>query len=673
VIVETTTGESRKPFPPGGASASPRWSPDGRQLAACVQHEGRECLSLWDVRTGAVRILQQAEVAPLRFGFEVPEWLPDGRSIAVRLITSEPSARLNVGATVRQEDAAPCQVFSFDPAAAAAATGTSEGAAFAGAHDLGLIDVASGEVRRLATGWRFETLRVAPDGHAIALLRTVVDLENPTADCYDLVTVAVADGAVRRLAPRVQQGYGCCFNWSPDSRQIAFVHVEEGGRGQLLTVPADGSAAPRVLSGDEALDLPLNDYYQAPRWSPDGRTVYVAWRAVWAFAADGSARRKIAPEMGRLLRAWVQPPTTPTLHTPDGRSLLVTTSDRRTKQDGLARIDLETGEGTLLAEFDHMWGVHVWGTDEPFWIEVAPDGSACFLAAEAANYPMRILRLAGEFRTGEPLYALKPDTRSLRLGRSRLVEYRTLAARETARQAALMLPPDYEEGASRLPVVVDLYHGTRFSGWVHSFGHNGFNPGNVTNAHLFASRGYAVLRPDVLLESRDLLRRLAGEVLPAIHHLVDLGIADPERVCLIGHSRGGYGALALLTQTDLFCAAAVSAAALYAPWDGGDLPGMGTPWERRDAYVENSPFFYLDRVRTPVLVVCGTASAEEEAQARQTFRALHRLGGRVELRLYRDEGHSPSEWTEPNLRDVTGRILSWFDTFARQGPPPPAP
>lgn len=95
------------------------------------------------------------------------------------------------------------------------------------------------------------------------------------------------------------------------------------------------------------------------------------------------------------------------------------------------------------------------------------------------------------------------------------------------------------------------------------------------------------------------------------------------------------------------------------------------PWEvaprgkRREAYVENSPFFYLDRVRTPLLVICGTAEREEEMQARQTFGALRRLGKRVELRLYRDEDHDPSAWTERNLRDVAERILGWFDTFAR--------
>lgn len=64
-------------------------------------------------------------------------------------------------------------------------------------------------------------------------------------------------------------------------------------------------------------------------------------------------------------------------------------------------------------------------------------------------------------------------------------------------------------------------------------------------------------------------------------------------------------------------------------------------------------------------MICGTASHQEELQARQTFGALRRLGQRVELRLYRDEDHDPAAWTEPSYRDVSERIVAWFDTYAK--------
>src|SRR5947209_5676962 len=45
VVIDTTGGEARTPFPPGSSSAAPRWSPDGTRLAAFVQHEGPACLA----------------------------------------------------------------------------------------------------------------------------------------------------------------------------------------------------------------------------------------------------------------------------------------------------------------------------------------------------------------------------------------------------------------------------------------------------------------------------------------------------------------------------------------------------------------------------------------------------------------------------------------------------
>jgi dipeptidyl aminopeptidase/acylaminoacyl peptidase len=208
-------------------------------------------------------------------------------------------------------------------------------------------------------------------------------------------------------------------------------------------------------------------------------------------------------------------------------------------------------------------------------------------------------------------------------------------------------------------VIVRVYHGVAISGWRHSFD---------GEAHFYAGHGYASLKPDIVLDGPGLLRQLAGEVVPAVNHLIDIGIADPQRVCLFGHSRGGYDALALITQTNRFCAAVVSAGTANLTSIGhgwGEHGCGGTVWDQRDAYIENSPFFYLDRVRTPLLLICGTAEPEEEMQARHTFDALRRLGKRVELRLYRDEDHSPEGWTEESRHDLTERMLAWFDTFAK--------
>ena len=192
-----------------------------------------------------------------------------------------------------------------------------------------------------------------------------------------------------------------------------------------------------------------------------------------------------------------------------------------------------------------------------------------------------------------------------------------------------------------------------------------------------------MLRPDLPLGDRDPLRPLPGLVLPAVLRLIELGIADPDRIGLMGFSNGGYLTLALLTQTTLFRAAVavagiVNLTSFYGILDehggswgvayceGEGAPGRmgGSLWENRDAYIENSPLFYLDRVQTPVLLAAGTGDFRDAdaAQAQEAFSALRRLGQQVELRLYHGEIHATPYWSRPNLQDLCDHVLDWFET-----------
>jgi dipeptidyl aminopeptidase/acylaminoacyl peptidase len=143
----------------------------------------------------------------------------------------------------------------------------------------------------------------------------------------------------------------------------------------------------------------------------------------------------------------------------------------------------------------------------------------------------------------------------------------------------------------------------------------------------------------------------------------------------MGHSYGGYSVVALITRTVRFRAALAST-----PWginmtsiykdhigwcETGQARLNGTPWDQRDAYIENSPFFYLDRVTTPLLLVCGTGDPAAVEQAEETFAALRRLGRRVELRLYEGEGHGPSGWSSEALSDMWTRGIEWFHGYLK--------
>src|SRR5262249_17458963 len=141
------------------------------------------------------------------------------------------------------------------------------------------------------------------------------------------------------------------------------------------------------------------------------------------------------------------------------------------------------------------------------------------------------------------------------------------------------------------------------------------------NLQMFATRGYAVLYPDITWKPGTVMRGIAEQVLPAVDQLIARGISDPDRLGLVGHSSGGYDVLALLVQTKRFRAAVESNGGgvfdlasqfagtvdqtTSADWVTKQM-GLGAPpWKTPQAYVDNSPAYHLDQITTPLLMLEG--------------------------------------------------------------------
>lgn len=92
----------------------------------------------------------------------------------------------------------------------------------------------------------------------------------------------------------------------------------------------------------------------------------------------------------------------------------------------------------------------------------------------------------------------------------------------------------------------------------------------------------------------------------------------------------------------------------------------GSPWEFQDRYITNSPFFFLDRVNTPLLIQHGAADhIVSVARAEETFIALRRLGKPVVFVRYEGEGHAPNSWKFANIEDYWQRIFQWFERYLK--------
>jgi dipeptidyl aminopeptidase/acylaminoacyl peptidase len=95
----------------------------------------------------------------------------------------------------------------------------------------------------------------------------------------------------------------------------------------------------------------------------------------------------------------------------------------------------------------------------------------------------------------------------------------------------------------------------------------------------------------------------------------------------------------------------------------------GSPWHSRDQYVRNSPWFFLDRVETPLLIIQGTGDPISLTQSDEIFVGLRRLRKRVEYAKYEGEAHYPGVWTPANKLNAARRMIDWFDTHLNKKVP----
>ena len=240
----------------------------------------------------------------------------------------------------------------------------------------------------------------------------------------------------------------------------------------------------------------------------------------------------------------------------------------------------------------------------------------------------------------------------------------------------LYLPPDYKPG-TKLPTVIWAYprefndpetagqvsgstkRFTEITGYSHLF---------------FVFGGYAVLDnaampvvgdPDTV--NNTYVDQIVMDVKAAIDKAAEMGVTDPARVGVGGHSYGGFMTANLLAHSNLFKAGIAESAAhnrTLTPF--GFQSERRTLWQAPDIYLKMSPFMFADKIKTPLLLIHGEADDNNGTfpiQSDRMYQAVRGNGGTVRLVFLPHEAHGYRG--KETIEHVLWEKFAWFDKYLK--------
>jgi len=240
----------------------------------------------------------------------------------------------------------------------------------------------------------------------------------------------------------------------------------------------------------------------------------------------------------------------------------------------------------------------------------------------------------------------------------------------------LYLPPDHKEG-ERLPLVIWAYpreyNDPKLAGQIRGSAYR-FTFFRGTSQLFYVSQGYALLdgaQMPVLGDPKTMndtfVEQIVAASKAAIDKLDSMGIIDPKRVGVGGHSYGAFMTANLLAHCDLF-AAGVARSGAYnrtlTPF--GFQSERRTLWQAPEIYFRVSPFMHAHKVNEPILLIHGEAdnnSGTFPIQSRRLYHALKGHGATARLVMLPNESHGYS--AKESVLHVLAEMVEWFDKYVK--------
>jgi dipeptidyl aminopeptidase/acylaminoacyl peptidase len=457
-------------------------------------------------------------------------------------------------------------------------------------------------------------------------------------------------------------------SWSPDATKLAFAaaptSMVRDDRSDIYVLDLAGKQTEKITTnaGPDA----------SPRWSPDGRTI--------AYVSEPNTNRALGDGIG--------------LQTVTQQHLMLYDVATKRSKDAASR-DFDTAAGTPTWSADSARVYFAAGRrvyTEVFAYDLASakytklttgrnislgnqsrDGSVVALIAESVTEPADVHVADASFTSIRKLTTVNPQVANFALGETEVVTWKSSDGKEV--EGVLLKPVGVASG-QRVPLLVVAHGGPTGA---HT---NTFRVGGLEGGQALAGQGWAVFYPNVRGSTnygeafmRANIPDWGGgdwrDLMTGVDALIAKGVADPNRLALIGWSYGGYMTAWGITQTTRFKAAMVGAGItnVWSMYGTNDIPNyLGTFFggipdaTTRALYMERSAMTHVDKVTTPTLILHGGNDERvPTGQALELHRALKERGKITELVFYPREGHGIQEYY--HQKDRLTRIHAWLSRY----------
>ncbi len=702
----------------GACPGLPIWAADGKRFA--FVNIAQDAVELWigDGTTGEVHQVPGVRLNPM-FNDEI-QWMPDQKTLLVKLVPEgmgapPPEPILPMGPSIQETDGEKGQSSTYENRDTLGNQHDEDLFDYFAASQLAFIDAATAAITPIGKPRNFKSVASAPDGQHILVTAihkpysyvTTYDHFPQEVEVWDVSEsshIRVHTIASLPLADRVPiQGVPLGprrFSWrATEPATLVWAEALDGGDWNVNVPARDKIMLQKAPFTSPAVEIARTEQrYADLLWSvhPDVALLYEYdenrhWQKTFIIDADDPQRKPRLLWDLSMDEHYADPGDPVERQLANGAKVLRQDGDSiylagfGSSPDGdrpfLDRLDLNTLKSERLFRSDKT-------SYERFLSFTGPDTRTILTWHQSpSDPPNAFARTLGKplsapsgeaafASTGAAITHIPDPTPEVRAIKKRLVNYKRADGLDLS--FTLYTPPGYQEG-TRVPTILYAYpldyadpsKAGQVVGSQETFT-------QLYEYRLLLLAGYAIIDNasfpivgDPKKAYDTYLEQLVADAKAAVDEAVQLGVADPNRIGVTGHSHGALMTVNLVAHSDLFRAGAATSGSYnktLTPF--GFQNERRSVWEASDVYLKVSPFFSADKLKTPLLIVHGGEDANPGTtplQSQKLYEAIRGNGGTARLVILPHEPHwyAAMESNEQLIYEM----IRWFDKYVKNAPP----